>query len=146
MARSLLLSVAVAACALLLATDVADAGCRKHRRRGGGCGGCGGGYVESHCGGGYSGGCGGGYADGGCYGGGSYGGCGAGGCQGMPYDGQPIPDGGSAPPPPPADGGGAPPPPSASIAPAPATVVAAPTYPRTYTNVSYRRGLFGRFR
>jgi hypothetical protein len=140
MARSLMLAMTVAACSVLLVADFADARhCgRRHRGCGGGCGG----YTSY---GGCGGGCG---SYGGC--GGGYGGCG-GGCQAMPYDGQPMPDNGTAPPPPPGGGGGAaPPPPSAAIpSPAPATTVtvnaAQPTYTPQYTNtVSVRRGLFGR--
>jgi hypothetical protein len=75
--------------------------------------------------------------------------CGGGGCQGVQYDGQPIPDqgsGGNNPPPPPPDGGGAP---SASLRTTNNVVIAAPqTYAPAYrtTNVTYRRGLFGRLR
>jgi len=159
MARSVMLAVAVATCSLLIVADVADAGCRRGRWGGGGCGGgysngCGGGYgcggYNNGCGGGY--GCGGGgYSNGysnGC--GGGYG-CGGGGCQGgMHYDGQPIPDGGTAPPPPPAAGGSAPPPPQATVIPGTHSAVASTTStmatPRTVTYASARRGLFGRLR
>jgi hypothetical protein len=138
MARSLMLAMTVAACSVLLVADFADA--RHCGRRHRGCGGCGGGCGGYTSYGGCGGGCG---SYGGCGGG-----CGGGGCQTMPYDGQPIPDGGSAPPPPPGGAGGAaPPPPSASIpSPAPSVTVSTPqVYTPQYTNtVSVRRGLFGR--
>lgn len=157
MARSLMLAMFVAVCSLLIVVDFADAGCRRRRGGcGGGCGGyngcydngCGGSYHHHHgCGGGY--GCGG-YSNGcgGC--GGGYG-CGGGGCQGgMQFDGQPVPDGGTAPPPPPAAGGAAPPPPQATVLPGTRSAVASTTStmatPRTVTYASARRGLFGRLR
>jgi hypothetical protein len=153
MARSLMLAMFVAVCSLLIVVDFADAGCRRRRGCGGGgyshgCGGCGG-YSHGGCGGSYGcGGCGGGVSYGGC--GGSYG-CGGGGCQGgVHYDGQPIPDGGTAPPPPPANGGSAPPPPQATVVPGTHSVIASTTStmssPRVVTYASARRGLFGRLR
>ena len=157
MARSLMLAVAVATCGLLIMADFADAGCRRGRRRG-----CGGGYsgcYDNGCGGGYSHGCGGSYGCGGGYGCGGYSngcgggyGCGGGGCQGgMQFDGQPVPDGGTAPPPPPANGGAAPPPPQASVTPSTHSAVVSTTSvmapaPRVNTYATARRGLFGRLR